>query len=371
MILLGGVVASQQGAVSAPRGVERRAFGKTSNGEAVDLYTLRNANGVEVKITNYGGIVVSLSVPDRNGSNADVVLGHDAIAGYEKRSPYFGAIVGRYGNRIANGRFTLDGTTYHLARNDGENHLHGGRRGFDKVVWQASEREDADGMAVELRYRSKDGEEGYPGNVDVTVTYTLTEENELRIDYAATTDEPTVINLTNHSYFNLAGHVAGDILGHELMIDADRFTPVDEGLIPIGELRPVEGTPFDFRTPTPIGARINDKNQQLAFGKGYDHNYVLNGTAGSLRQVVRVTEPESGRVLEVLTTEPGLQFYSGNFLDGTIHGKGGKVYGHRSGFCLETQHFPDSPNKPSFPTTVLRPGERYKTTTVYRFSTDR
>jgi aldose 1-epimerase len=370
VVILGGVVAWQQSALSAPR-VDRRAFGKTSNGEAVDLYTLSNANGVEVKITNYGGTVVSLSVPDRNGSSADVVLGHDGVAGYEKSSPYFGAIVGRYGNRIANGRFTLDGAQYTLAQNNGKNHLHGGLRGFDKVVWQASEREDPDGSAIELRYRSKDGEEGYPGNVDAAVTYTLTEKNELRIDYAATADKPTVVNLTNHSYFNLAGHGEGDILGHELMIDADRFTPVDEGLIPTGELQPVEGTPFDFRTPTPIGARINDKDQQLAFGKGYDHNYVLNGTAGSLRLVVRVTEPKSGRVLEVLTTEPGLQFYSGNFLDGTIHGKNGKAYGHRSGFCLETQHFPDSPNKPKFPTTVLRPGEKYQTTTVYRFSTDR
>ncbi|MPZ16314.1 MAG: galactose-1-epimerase [Luteitalea sp.] len=371
MVILAGAMASQRSSLTAPRDVDRRAYGETSNGEAVDLYTLSNANGVEVKVTNYGGIVVSISVPDRNRMKADVVLGHDTIAGYEKSSPYFGAIVGRYGNRIANARFALEGASYTLARNDGQNHLHGGLRGFDKVVWQASERGDPNGMAIELRYRSEDGEEGYPGNVEARVTYTLTEKNELRIDYSATTDKPTVLNLTNHSYFNLAGHGEGDILGHELMIDADQFTPVDEGLIPIGELRPVESTPFDFRTPTPIGARIDQKDQQLAFGKGYDHNYVLNDPAGSLRLVVRVTEPKSGRVLEVLTTEPGLQFYSGNFLDGTIRGKGGKVYGHRAGFCLETQHFPDSPNKPRFPTTVLRPGEQYRTTTVYRFSTQR
>ncbi|MPY86551.1 MAG: galactose-1-epimerase [Luteitalea sp.] len=371
IVTLGSAAACQQSSLSGPRSIDRRTYGETSNGEAVDLYTMGNANGVEVQITNYGGIVVSISAPDRSGASADIVLGHDAIEGYEKDSPYFGAIVGRYGNRIANGQFTLDGATHRLARNNGQNHLHGGLKGFDKAVWQMSEREDPNGLAVELRYRSKDGEEGYPGNVDATVTYTLTEQNELRIDYAATTDKPTVVNLTNHSYFNLAGHAQEDILGHELMIDADRFTPVDEGLIPTGELRPVDGTPFDFRTPTPIGARINEKDQQLAFGTGYDHNYVLNGKAGSLRLVAQVREPRSGRVLEVLTTEPGVQFYSGNFLDGTIRGKGAKAYGPRAGFCLETQHFPDSPNKPTFPTTLLRPGQQYWTTTVYRFSTDR
>jgi aldose 1-epimerase len=349
--------------------VKKQPFGKTADGQAVDLYTLTNKNGVEVAITNYGGIVVSIKVPDRDGKFADVALGFDTLDGYLKENPYFGAIVGRYGNRIAKGRFTLDGVEYKLAQNNGENHLHGGLKGFNKVVWSAKDVSTRDAQGIELAYLSKDGEEGYPGNLSVTVTYSLNDNNELNIDYSATTDKDTVLNLTNHSYFNLAGEGQGNILDHVVMIDADRFTPVDAGLIPTGELRSVEGTPFDFRKPTAIGARINQDDEQLKFGRGYDHNFVLNHPAGSLALAARVTDPKSGRVLEVLTTQPGLQFYTGNFLDGTIRGKGGKVYGHRYGFCMETQHFPDSPNKPEFPSTELKPGERYHTTTIFRFST--
>ena len=344
----------------------KQPFGKTPAGEEVTLYTLTNARGTEVAITTYGGIVVSLKTPDRQGKPADVVLGFDTLEGYLKGHPYFGAIIGRYGNRIAKGRFTLDGVTYKLAQNNGENHLHGGLKGFDKVVWRARE---AGPQSLELSYLSKDGEEGYPGNLSVTVTYSLSEDNELRIDYRATTDKPTVLNLTNHSYFNLAGQGEGDILGHQVMIAADRYTPVDAGLIPTGELRPVDGTPFDFRMPRAIGERINAPEEQLKLGKGYDHNFVLSGTPGTLRLAARVTEPKSGRVMEVLTTEPGMQLYTGNFLDGTITGKGGKVYHHRYGFCMETQHYPDSPNQPAFPSVVLRPGGTYQTTTVYKFST--
>jgi aldose 1-epimerase len=367
-IALAGTAMLAAGAADSERSVHPRPFGRTAAGEDVVLYTLRNGRGVQAEITNYGGIVVALRAPDRRGQVADVALGFDRLDQYLERHPYFGAIIGRYGNRIAGGRFSIDEVEYTLARNNGDNHLHGGVRGFDKAVWQADAAPAADGRIV-LRYRSRDGEEGYPGNLDTTVTYTLTEESELRIEYEATTDKPTVVNLTNHSYFNLAGHGVGDVLGHEVMIDADRFTPVDAGLIPTGELRPVEGTPFDFRTPTPIGARIDAPDEQLKFGRGYDHNFVLNGTAGQLRLVARVIEPASGRVLEVLTTEPGMQFYTGNFLDGSVRGKGGRPYPRRSGFCLETQHFPDSPNKPQFPSTLLRPGERYQTTTVYRLTT--
>jgi aldose 1-epimerase len=363
--------ASQQDA--APSQTPRQAgqankqeFGKAPTGERVELYTLTNSKGVEAGITNFGGIVVSLKVPDRNGKLGDVVLGFDSLDGYLKGHPYFGAIIGRYGNRIAKGTFRLGGVEYTLARNNGENHLHGGIKGFDKVVWKAKR----DGQRLELSYLSKDGEEGYPGNLSVTVSYILNDNNELRIDYSATTDKSTVVNLTNHSYFNLAGQGEGDILGHNVMIDADRFTPVDKGLIPTGELRRVEGTPFDFRKPHAIGERVDAKDEQLALGNGYDHNFVLNGSAGSLRLAARVNESKSGRVMEVLTTEPGVQFYIGNFLDGTLKGKGGKVYQRRYGFCLETQHFPDSPNKPNFPSVVLNPGSRYSTTTVYRFSTN-
>lgn len=347
--------------------MKKQPFGKTADGQAVDLYTLTNPNGLEAAITNYGGIVVRLKTPDRNGQLADVVLGFDTLDDYLKGHPYFGAIIGRYGNRIAKGRFQLNGVEYKLAVNNGENHLHGGLKGFDKVVWNARDVSTAEAPALELTYTSKDGEEGYPGTLHVTVVYTLTPANELKIDYAATTDKDTIVNLTNHSYFNLAGQGEGDILGHELMINASRFTPVDAGLIPTGELRSVEGTPFDFRKPVAIGARINQDDQQLKYGNGYDHNFVLDRTGDGLVLAARVTEPKSGRVMEVYTTEPGIQFYSGNFLDGSNKGKGGKIYQRRYGFCLETQHFPDSPNKPNFPSTVLRPGAKYQSTTVYRF----
>lgn len=346
----------------------RQSFGKTDTGEQVELYTLTNSKGVAAAITNYGGILVSLKVPDRAGQLADVVLGFDALDGYLKAHPYFGAIIGRYGNRIAKARFTLNGVEYQLARNEGENSLHGGIKGFDKAVWTAKEIDG--GKGLELTYLSKDGEEGFPGNLAVTVTYSLNDENELKIDYAATTDKDTVVNLTNHSYFNLAGQGEGDVLGHVVTINADRFTPVDAKLIPTGELRPVEGTPFDFRSPRGIGERINDKDEQLVLGKGYDHNFVLNRTGEGLALAARVVEPKTGRVMEVLTTEPGMQFYTGNFLDGTITGKGGKVYRQRYGFCLETQHFPDSPNKPEFPSVVLKPGEQYRSTTIYRFGAE-
>jgi len=350
--------------------VEKRSFGTTPAGEAVDLYVLKAARGVEAAITNYGGIVVSLRAPDRQGRLADIVLGFDSLQGYLGQKGYLGAIVGRYGNRIANGRFSLGGVEYTLARNNGPNHLHGGVHGFHEAVWKGKEASTPHGAGVELRYTSADGEEGYPGNLSVIVTYVPTDAGELLINYAATTDKPTVVNLTNHSYFNLAGQGEGDVLAHELFIDADRFTPVDESLIPTGELRAVAGTPFDFRTPAAIGARIDAADPQIGHGKGYDHNWVLNGEAGKLRLVARLREPRSGRVLEVQTTEPGVQVYTGNFLDGSIVGKQGRAYGRRSAICLETQHFPDSPNKPAFPSAVLKPGERYQTTTVYRVTTD-
>jgi aldose 1-epimerase len=348
------------------RKVERQPFGKTADGTPVDLYTLTNSKGVRLSITNYGGIVVSLFTPDRNGNAGDIVLGFERLEDYLQRHPYFGCIIGRYGNRIAKGRFALDGVEYRLAQNNGENHLHGGLVGFDKKVWKARDYTDAEGQHLELRYTSPDGEEGYPGTLDVTVTYTLDDRNQLRIDYLATTDKPTIVNLTNHSYFNLAGE--GDILRHVLRLNADHFTPVDAGLIPTGELRPVKGTPFDFTEPTPIGARIEQDDEQLRFGRGYDHNFVLRAGGGALSEAAEVYEPKTGRVLRVLTTEPGVQFYTGNFLDGTLQGKYGRVYYRRTGFCLETQHFPDSPNKPHFPSTVLRPGQTYRSTTIYEFS---
>jgi aldose 1-epimerase len=352
----------------AQMSINKQAFGKTADGTPVDLYTLINAHGLEAKITNYGGIVVSLLVPDRNGKLGDVVLGYHNLEGYLQKNPYFGCIIGRYGNRIAKGKFTLKGVEYTLAQNNGENHLHGGIKGFDKVVWNAKEGQSDAGVGLELTYLSKDGEEGYPGNLAVTVTYTLTNTNELKLDYVATTDKETVVNLTHHSYFNLAGAGVGDILGHEVMLDAERFTPVAAGLIPTGELRRVKGTPLDFTQPTAIGARIDQEDEQLRLGKGYDHNWVLNSGGGSLALAARVEEPTTGRVMEVYTTEPGMQFYTGNFLDGSITGKEGKVYRRRDGFCLETQHFPDSPNQPDFPSTVLKPGEQYRQTTIYKFS---
>ncbi len=350
--------------------VTRAPYG-TANGQPVELFTLTNASGFEAQVTNYGGILVSLKVPDRSGKLADVVLGYDDLAGYLKGTSFFGALVGRYGNRIGKARFSLDGVEYKLAANNGENHLHGGVKGFNQVVWTAGTRQTPEGVSVELMYLSKDGEEGYPGNLSVTVVYTLTNKNELKIDYTATTDKDTVVNLTHHSYFNLAGQGNGDILGHLLTIDASRFTPVDSGLIPTGELRSVKGTPFDFTKPMPIGSRIDADDEQIKFGGGYDHNFVLDGKWGSMQRAARVVEPTSGRVMEVWTTEPGVQFYTGNFLNGSETGTGGMVYKRRYAFCLETQHFPDSPNKPSFPTTELKPGERYHTTTIYRFSTEK
>jgi aldose 1-epimerase len=348
-------------------GTSKQVFGKV-DGQSVDLYTLTNAHGVEAKITNYGGIVVSLRVPDRAGRFADIVLGYDKLDDYLKSTPYFGALVGRYGNRIGKGRFTLNGVEYKLPVNNGENTLHGGVKGFDKVVWNANAMQTRIGPTLELTYLSHDGEEGFPGNLSAKVVYTLTNNNELRIDYSATTDKDTVVNLTHHSYFNLAGQGNGDILGHQLMLAADKFTPVDAGLIPTGELRSVTGTPFDFKSATAIGARINNDDEQLKLGGGYDHNWVLNGKMGQLRQAAKVSEGTTGRAMEVWTTEPGIQFYTGNFLDGTLTGKGGKVYQKRYGFCLETQHFPDSPNQPKFPSTVLKKGARYRSTTIYKFT---
>jgi aldose 1-epimerase len=362
---------AQQAAASKAPGkasVTRSPFGQTADGKAVELFTLTNAKGLEVRVISYGGTIVSLRVPDRQGRLDDVVLGHDALLGYLAASRFFGSAIGRYGNRIAKGRFALDGQTYALATNNGPNHLHGGRQGFDKVVWRAEPLEEKDGVGVVLRYTSPDAEEGYPGTLSARVTYTLNDKDELVFDYFATTDKPTVVNLTQHSYFNLAGDGKRDILGHELQIDADRYTPVDATLIPTGALAPVEGTPFDFRKPTAIGARIEQKDEQLAHGKGYDHNFVLNRKGPGLVKVARLADPGTGRVMEIATTEPGLQFYSGNFLDGTAKGKAGRVYQHRYGLCLETQHYPDSPNQPSFPSTTLRPGQEYRSKTVLAFS---
>jgi aldose 1-epimerase len=346
--------------------IRKQDFGKTADQQAVELYTLTNAGGIEARIMTYGGTVVSLKAPDRNGKLADIVLGYDELKGYLKNSPYFGAIIGRYGNRIAKGAFTLNGKRYTLPKNDGENTLHGGVKTFDKVVWRAKEIKTKDGVGLSLNYLSKDGEEGFPGNLAVTVVYTLTNRNELKIDYRATTDKTTVVNLTHHSYFNLAGE--GSILNHEMMINAARFTPVDSGLIPTGELRAVKGGPMNFTKPAVIGARIDEQDEQLALGRGYDHNWALNRSKNRLALAARAYDPASGRTMEVYTTEPGIQFYTGNFLDGSITGKGGQVYKKRYGFCLETQHFPDSPNKPAFPSTELKPGQVYQTTTVYKFS---
>src|SRR5256886_25488 len=351
-------------------GGRRERFGTTDCGEAVSVFTLKNAHGMALRVTDYGGIILTLLVPDKNGRLDDVVLGYDSLTGYLRSSPYFGALIGRYGNRIAHGRFTLDGKTYTLATNNGPNHLHGGLRGFDKVVWDVAPFEHPDSVGLVLRYTSPNDEEGYPGTLRTTVTYTLTSANELVFDYSATTDRATPVNLTQHSYFNLAGDGKGDILGHVVTLNADRFTPVDSTLIPTGELKSVAGTPFDFRKPTPIGARIDQDDVQLRYGPGYDHNFVLNkgGKDGEPTLAARVYEPTTGRVMEISTTEPGLQFYSGNFLDGTLRGKHGVVYRHRYGFAMETQHFPDSPNEPAFPTTILRPGEQYRSRTIHRFT---
>ena len=349
--------------------ITKAPFGKTGDGQAVDLYTLSNPSGMKAKITNYGGIVTELHVPDKNGDNGDVVLGYDKLSSYIEASPYFGCITGRYANRIAKGRFTIDGNEYKLATNNGDNHLHGGVAGLDKKVWAAKEVKGIGRAGIEFSYLSPDGEEGYPGNLQCKVTYWLTVQNEIEIQYEATTDKSTHLNLTHHSYFNLAGAGSGDILDHEVELFADKFVPTDATNIPLGELAPVKGTPFDFLTPHKIGARIGEKNQQLKVGLGYDHNWVINSTGKGLELAARVTEETSGRVMEVLTDQPGIQFYTGNFLDGSNVGKGGNVYEHRNAFCLETQKFPDSPNNPSYPSSLLEPGQTYRHVCIYRFST--
>jgi aldose 1-epimerase len=345
--------------------VQEAAFGKTPDGTPVDLYTLNNGQGMTVKVITYGGIITQIDVPDRAGKSANVTLGFDKLEGYLEKHPFFGALVGRVANRIAKGKFTLDGREYTLATNNGPNHLHGGNKGFDKAVWKAEPFNKGTSGGVKLTHRSPDGDEGYPGNLDVTVTYTLTDKNELRIDYRATTDKATPINLTNHAYFNLAGPAAGNILGHELMIPADKYTPSDDTLIPTGEIKPVKGTPYDFTAPHTIGSRIE---QVKGDPVGYDVNYVLRDGKG-LHQAAWVHEPKTGRVMEVYTTEPGVQFYTGNFLDGTIKGAGGVAYQKHQGFCLEAQHFPDAVHHANFPSIILRPGQTYTQTTVYKFST--
>lgn len=348
--------------------IEKQAFGELEDERLAHLYTLSNDKNVEARITNFGGIVVSLEAPDRDGVMDDIVLGYDTLEEYVNDVHYFGCIVGRYANRIAEGRFSLHGIEYVLARNSDGHHLHGGYRGFNKALWDAVGIEGGDRVGLALTYMSRDGEEGFPGNMAVRVIYFLTNDNELRIEYTAATDRDTIVNLTHHSYFNLAGADGGDILGHVLMIDADRFTPVDNSLIPTGELKKVRGTPLDFTRPTEIGARIDLDHEQLRFGGGYDHNWVLNKDVGSLSLASTVYEPTTGRFMEVYTTEPGIQFYSGNYLVGVV-GKGGRAYDRQGGFCLEAQHFPDSPNQPSFPSTVLEAGDTYRQTTIYRFST--
>lgn len=358
---------NEQACAAAPkRGVTRAAFGTTRDGKPVEIHTLTNANGVELRAITYGGIITSLKVPDRSGTQGDIVLGLDTIDGYLKDSSFIGALIGRYGNRIAKGQFTLDGKLFTLPTNNGPNHLHGGNKGFDKVMWNAAPGENGEGVSVTFTRTSPDGEEGYPGNLQVSVRYLVTDNNELAIDYRATTDKPTPVNLTQHSYFNLAAD-GGDILGHELTLNASRYMPVDDTLIPSGELAPVQGTPFDFRRATAIGARISADHGQLKNGAGYDHNWVLDRTGPSLETAARVVELKSGRTLEIATTEPGIQLYSGNFLDGSIAGKSGHVYKQHAGFCLETQHYPDSPNHPSFPSTILQPGRTYSSKTVYTF----
>jgi aldose 1-epimerase len=378
ILALGAAVALLAGSASAASRehrptITRERFGVTPDNQRVDRYTLTNSHGMQVKIITYGGIVQSIRVPDRHGRMANVALGFATLDDYIRtgNSPYFGALIGRYANRIAKGTFTLDGVTYHLPINNPPNSLHGGTVGFDKRVWRAEPLQGRNSVALELRLTSADGDQGYPGTLRVRARYTLTNRDQIRIDYHATTDKATIVNLTNHSYFNLDGEGAGTIYDHVLRINADRYTPVDATLIPTGALDPVAGTPLDFRRPTPIGARIRSNFQQLLFGQGYDHNFVLNrGHGRSLALAARVSDPRNGRVLEMFTDQPGIQFYSGNFLDGTLVGTGGRVYRQSDGFALETQHFPDSPNHPNFPSTVLRPGQTYQTTTVYQFSTD-
>jgi aldose 1-epimerase len=368
-ILLAVLLISCQSQDKAVQKMEKKMFGKLADGSEVDIYTLTNKSGVKVKIINYGAAVVSLSVPDKSGKFSDVVLGYDSIEGYENDKSYFGAIVGRYGNRIAKGRFKLDGTEYQLTINDGENHLHGGLHGFNKVLWTVTDATESDsGAKISLSYLSGDGEEGYPGDLKLTVEYSLNNDNELTINYTGSTDKPTILNPTHHSYFNLTGEPDSTILGHELMIDADYTTPVGPGLIPTGKPGDVTGTPMDFRKPVQIGARIDSLYEQLKLGLGYDHNWILNKHQEKMPKVVTVYEPVSGRVMEVFTDQPGMQFYSGNFLDGSVKGKNGVFYKHRTGFCLEAQHYPDSPNNPEFPGVRLDPGQTYRQTTTYRFS---
>ncbi|MEM8947528.1 MAG: aldose epimerase family protein [Planctomycetota bacterium] len=350
--------------------VSAASYSEVAEFDSIKLFTLSNDNGVTVKVTNYGAIITSIIVPDRDGEFADIALGYDQVEDYINAvdKPYFGAIVGRYGNRIANGQFTLDGETYELAKNNGPNHLHGGVIGFDKVVWDAEY--DGVGRSLKLSYLAKDGEEGYPGNLEITVNYSLTDDDRIVVDYRATTDRPTPVNLTQHTYFNLKGEGHGTILDHELMINAKRYTPVDATLIPTGGMAVVADSPFDFSQPKAIGRDIDQGHEQLRFGGGFDHNWVLdkNGESKQLTLAASVREPISGRMLTVHTTEPGNQFYCGNFLDGRLTGKSGKPYLHRGGFCLETQHFPDSPNQPDFPTTILLPGDEYATETVFQFT---
>ena len=361
LLMAPGLVSSQK------LSIEKSSFGTLSSGEEVHLFTLTNSKGMKVGILDYGGIITSLLAPDKDGNFEDVVLGFENLADYETRNPYFGALVGRYANRIAGGKFSLDGQEYRLVQNNGKNHIHGGTKGFDKVIWDANPIEFADRVSLELSYTSKDMEEGYPGNLVCNVTYTLTENNELQVTYRATTDKKTIVNLTQHSYFNLSGDFSRSILDHELQIKADKFVPVNEELIPNGEYEAVARTPFDFNKPKRIGRDIDDSHEQITIGKGYDHSWVLKDYDSKIRKVASVLHPETGRFLEVFSTEPGMQLYTGNFLDGTLPAKGGGTYARRSGFCLETQHHPDSPNQPAFPTVVLEPGQTYRSETVFKF----
>lgn len=364
------------GAVSTPfrrpaaESVRREPFGHSPGGEAVEQFTLASAGGIELRVMTYGAIIRSLRVPDRHGALGDIVLGHDGVGDYARSASYFGAVVGRFGNRIARGRFPLDGQDVQLVTNDGRNHLHGGRVGFDKVVWKAEPFSRDGARGIVLAHRSPDGDQGYPGTLDARVTYTLTDDAALLVEYEATADHATPVNLTQHTYFNLAGDAARDVLDHRLTIHATQYTPVDSELVPTGALAPVAGTPFDFRRPTRIGASIVATDEQLRHAGGYDHNFVLTSTGNGLAPAARLADPDSGRVLDISTTEPGLQFYSGNFLDGTVRGKGGRTYGHRTGLCLETQHFPDSPNRPHFPNTILRPGATYRSRTMFAFGVE-
>ncbi len=351
-----------------PELVDNFKFKAEHEGQTVRLFTLKNRNGLVTQITNYGGRIINLWTPDREGNFDDIVIGYNSLEEYlNSNEIYYGTLIGRYGNRIANGEFELNDSVYTLAKNNGENHLHGGEKGFNNVVWEAKQLDD---YSLELKYISKNGEEGYPGNLEVTVLYQLNNDNELEVEYWATTDKPTPVNLTQHSYFNLKGVGSGDVKDQLLQINADYYTPVDSGLIPTGEIAPVEGTPMDFRQPTTIGSRIDADFEQLVFGKGYDHNWVLNQAESGLNYAAKVVEPITGRTLEVYTNEPGIQFYGGNFLDGSDTGKNGKVYTHRSALCLETQHFPDSPNQPDFPSTILQPGDEYYSICVYKFGVE-